>query len=489
MNVRMSTYNIYLDTDARGRTRILNGLTGESLRVENRLLGVISKNGPAPLPEHLLGDPRITVLLKAGIITDARDDEEVAFFRRQVHNMHADLLRNTPAYTFILGMECNFNCVYCYQRMEIPSGPTGGAFTTEMADAFFRSLPMLEAGLRVPKNNLRGYAFIGGEPFLAANKPVIENIIKRAGEVGAAAFSAVSNAYCLHHYAEILGPEGISSIQVTVDGPAEVHDRRRPTRGGSGTFATIADNIDLALSLGVKISLRVNVDRHNIVSLPALAREIVARSWHDNNLFGAYLGLVHGAFVQDRVLTTSMILDFLESRHADCSELAIFSISEVDSIRALRQMVESGMSAITAFKPTYCYAHNSNVMVDPDGRIYTCLETDLSDDYLIGRIDPRGKLTWSMAGRRRWQGRSVANIAPCMRCGYALYCGGGCVVRAREKNGDMYSPCCQDFRELFHRVFSASATSGPYGYEIRCATSPPVKATLKKRPQYHVIGI
>jgi uncharacterized protein len=453
MKIRMSSYNIYLDTDENRRTLVLNGMTGLAIRVEDSLLRTFSKYGLAPLRDNLLGEVRITSLLKSGIITDSTDEQELAFFRQQVRNIHSNTLRNAPSYTFLLGMDCNFSCGYCYQKSETSFNLNSKVFDLTMVDIFFQNLRTLEKNLRLPKNDQRSYTFIGGEPLLIINKPVIQYIMKCARDVGTSVFSAVSNASCLNQFTDILGPEGISSIQVTIDGPPEVHDKRRPTKGGDSTFSTISDNIDLALSLDVQINMRVNVDRNNLEALPALAREIVTRKWDKHNLFSAYLGLVQGKSYKDCELSASMLMEFLDDHILSCPELSVLSLPDVQSITALKQMVDGGLPLLSKFKSTYCYAHYNNVIIDPSGRIYTCLETDLSDEYLIGSIDENGTLTWSENGRSHWQDRTVANIEQCMRCAYALFCGGGCVVRAIEKNGDMYSPNCQDFKEFFNRMF------------------------------------
>lgn len=60
-----------------------------------------------------------------------------------------------------------------------------------------------------------------------------------------AGFWAISNATELDAYADLLGPKGIATLQITLDGPPSEHDQRRIYADGRGSFDRIAENIDL----------------------------------------------------------------------------------------------------------------------------------------------------------------------------------------------------------------------------------------------------
>jgi len=55
---------------------------------------------------------------------------------------------------------------------------------------------------------------------------------------------------------------------VTLDGPPEIHDRRRVLHNGLGTFARVAAGIDALLAAQIPVNLRVVVDRENLPTLP-----------------------------------------------------------------------------------------------------------------------------------------------------------------------------------------------------------------------------
>ena len=67
----------------------------------------------------------------------------------------------------------------------------------------------------------------------------------------------------------------VSWLQVTVDGPPDVHNQRRPLKGGGETFAQTLTAVQLALGHGIKVSIRINVDQTNRTYLRELL-EILA---------------------------------------------------------------------------------------------------------------------------------------------------------------------------------------------------------------------
>jgi uncharacterized protein len=65
---------------------------------------------------------------------------------------------------------------------------------------------------------------------------------------------------------ELVRDLGVKEFLITLDGPAEIHDVRRPTKGGGGTFKRVfANTVSLARreDLGADVSIRCNVDRRN----------------------------------------------------------------------------------------------------------------------------------------------------------------------------------------------------------------------------------
>ena len=73
--------------------------------------------------------------------------------------------------------------------------------------------------------------------------------------------------------AELQRDHRVTHVEVTLDGPARTHDRRRPTKAGGPSFAAILDNLHAVAErseLNFRLVVRCNVDRANAASVPEL---------------------------------------------------------------------------------------------------------------------------------------------------------------------------------------------------------------------------
>ena len=91
-----------------------------------------------------------------------------------------------------------------------------------------------------------------------------------AGERGIGV-AVVTNGFDVEAFLPLLSKTGVREVQVTLDGPPEIHDRRRVLHNGLGTFARVAAGIDALLAAQIPVNLREEVDRENLPALPALA--------------------------------------------------------------------------------------------------------------------------------------------------------------------------------------------------------------------------
>ena len=98
-------------------------------------------------------------------------------------------------------------------------------------------------------------AWFGGEPLVGM--PVIESLSQRIialckeKNVQYSA-SIITNGYLLtKEVAEKLKEYHVRSAQITVDGPKEIHDTRRPMANGQGTYDVIMEH--LAETKGIQI--------------------------------------------------------------------------------------------------------------------------------------------------------------------------------------------------------------------------------------------
>ena len=321
-----------------------------------------------------------------------------------------------------------------------------------MVDRIFAAMPKIEAYHEVPPSEKphRTITFFGGEPFLAHNLSTIEYIVAKAQETSTPHFSAVSNATQLQEYRHLLGPQLISFIQITLDGPAQEHNKRRIHADGSGSFEQIAQNITMALELDVTISVRMNIDRNNIHELPELAEEIISRGWNQFPNFHAYTAPIHASNDKtDRKTTfSSWELDraLTELRGQDKHMFVIGRPDEGMRGRAQRIFASQGMPSL---HPTFCGAHNSMYVIDCFGNLFACWERTGDARIRIGRITEEADFVLEDAMNNLWRSRTVSTNSVCRQCRYAHYCGGGCAVMAESNRGEFFSNFCDGYAARF----------------------------------------
>ncbi|HEX7119828.1 MAG TPA: radical SAM protein [Longimicrobiales bacterium] len=480
--LRTSSYVIYVPLpNTRDELLIVHGYTGAYDKVSARVADYLRAHEVAPPAKPLYGDwvseptsrgggeayelsaRSMESLRRRGYLTSMTPQEEEGFFARIAKKMHRWSRANPPSYIIMPTYSCNLRCSYCFQdHMR-----TNPAFqhllrrmTEPMADRILAAMPQIERdhGIEDGDEVTRRIKFFGGEPLLAANRPIVEYIMTRARAMGEAVFSAVSNATELEAYDDLLGEAGIRQIQITLDGPPEEHDTRRIYADGSGSFAKIARNIDLCLDRGVKIGIRVNLDRNNIELLPRLCDVIVDRGWPERKGFSMYAAPIQASNDKTDLETTfnswelNQAIAELRSRHESVRIIG----TDVDSMKVRAQKVFGGKSELPQFRESFCGAHTGMYIFDSFGDIYACWERTGDPRIRIGRVTESGEVVMESGLHKLWRSRTVASNPTCRKCRYAMHCGGGCAVLAEAHTGTMFNNHCDAFGERFrHAVAQA----------------------------------
>ncbi len=98
--------------------------------------------------------------------------------------------------------------------------------------------------------NISSIELFGGEPLLAKTKQMVGRILKFANEQNIK-ISIITNGVMAKEFIDILKPvkSNIEMLQITLDGPDFIHDKRRKFYSGKGSFKNITESIN---SLGCK---------------------------------------------------------------------------------------------------------------------------------------------------------------------------------------------------------------------------------------------
>lgn len=474
--LRTSSYTIYVDLpgDPDGML-LVHGYTGAYDRVSRRvatyLRSLESRHAPRPLygdwsPEPALdgevarpSDETIAVLAQRGYLVALTPEEEEALFTRVATRLHHGALRGAPSYVLMPTYQCNLRCAYCFQdhmRTDPAFGHLLRVMDVPMAERILRGMRRIEAahGIAEDAAITRRITFFGGEPLLASSRPVIEHFINRLRELGQASFTAITNATELDAYRDLLGPERIQVVQVTIDGPPSEHDARRIYADGSGSFARIAANITMALEQGAQVSVRMNIDRGNIEQLPLLAEEFHARGWLEHPRFASYVAAIHASneHVDPKSTFTSWQLgramEELAQRFPRLARVGVTDDAMKHQARAIFDRAGEGR-AHPGFRAAFCGANATMYVIDAFADIYACWERTGDPGLRIGHIEESGAVLMNRAVLERWRRRSVVSNPVCRKCRYAASCGGGCAVYAEQASGDAYTNHCDGYAKRF----------------------------------------
>ena len=214
--MELSKYTIFSKLKDSKNWFILNLLTGEA-DILDESTGTSIQRGEFPDPEPYR---------QKGYIMDPH--EETKLFKTRYLDFKEQQEKSETQIFYVPTYQCNFACTYCYQ--ESYENPPREQQLAVM-DSFFSYLD----------NNFAGKPFyvtlFGGEPLLP-DKLTQEYISYFLDEADKRSISLaiVTNGYSLDSYLDRLKKSNIREIQITLDGVGELHDIRRPLKGGQATL-------------------------------------------------------------------------------------------------------------------------------------------------------------------------------------------------------------------------------------------------------------
>ena len=492
-SLRTSSYVIYVDLPHNDHEMLLvHGYTGAFDRVSKRIATFVRAKEDRKAPKPLYGDwtpdpviesvPQIPdtyilLLRRRGYLTYLTREEELERFTSIADGMHART--SPPGYVLMPTYDCNLRCFYCFQD-HMRTNPNFAYLLKRMShavvDRIFDAMPQIEAmhGIAPDSGFERPITLFGGEPLLRENKDLIQHIVDRAHAGGTNSLNAISNGTDLDAYRDLLGPANISSLQITLDGIPEEHDRRRVYADGRGSFQRIAENISMALDLNTRVNVRLNIDRNNVGHLPRLAQIFADHGWTDNRAFLAYTAPIHaGNDKTERAATFSsweldQALDELREQHPVMNVIA----RPDDRLRSqVRGIFDTGSHMGT--QPTFCGAHNGMYVIDRFGDLYACWERTGNEKIRIGRITPEATVEMNAVNDAMWRSRTVTSNPVCKQCRYALFCGGGCAVLAEGRKGRIDRNFCDGYAFRFRAMVAEAYDDYRSGRAVAATAEPP----------------
>lgn len=314
-------------------------------------------------------------------------------------------------------LECNFACSYCYETQE------KGCMSRKTQESLIQFVYEIIEKQKIKEVSVIWY---GGEPLLCIEiiKILAKKIIKICKEKSIKYTSGiVTNGYLLDKKSiDILLESHVTSAQITLDGTAEYHNKKRVLFENStkGTFDQIVKNINLITKERFFVSIRMNVDRKNLNNMKALIDELDIKLINKDKVNITFAPI----FKNDNIKDSNDVLkkiDFSKFQY----EQMVYAI-EKGFKRNLKSMYPKG-------KLNYCSAVALNsYVINPNGDIFKCWNDVCIKEKSIGHIENYLQIKGEELNLQveKWENYSILNNFKCKRCNILPICGGGC---PREK--------------------------------------------------------
>lgn len=387
-----------------GRVAAFNARTGSYLVITEKCRNALQSL--QFVPESVSLAERM-ILSEFGFLLDDSEDE-LRMIRTQLFiSRYQD---RSIGMTIAPTMACNLACTYCYEA--------GYGATQSM------SKDVEEAVIDYIKHELirpRPVAinWYGGEPLVASDQVIrMSKVLKGMAEEAGARYSAsiVTNGTLLNQFLTTqLADLNIRSMQITLDGPKEVHDVRRKYRTGTASsFDAIINNLRTIDFGPIQVVIRCNVDKTNSTAWKELLQQLHDLGFHKSDKFAVYPGLVMpwGGFCSDV---------------SDC-----LTEKEFVPIKWEFEAFAKGLGFRGGHRPApkghYCGADTAYLFtVGPDGSEYKCWNHIGDRSRVVGNIllnlpNPSPCLDWC--------NYDPTKDEQCRDCDILPICLGGCPEKA-----------------------------------------------------------
>ncbi|WP_101690436.1 radical SAM/SPASM domain-containing protein [Dysgonomonas massiliensis] len=397
--MRYSKYNVIKKIN--NSTWIFNCLTNAFLKIDSSVL------------ENLENEVDIRArLFKEGILTN--DEHEEYRYKYLYYN---SAFGNKRINLYIAPtMNCNFSCFYCFEE----GNKKVGKMSKEVEDAI---VTYLEAN----KDKDISIIWFGGEPLLSYK--VILSICKKLHDKRIAFHSSmISNGSLLtKSKIDSIGELNLTHIQISLDGLAEVHDKRRFFQNNNPSFDIIVSNIDYFLkSTKIPLYIQVAVDKTNSSSYEELLNYFTERypEYMESKRMGVGCNFVLNKTEFD-----------LKSNCYTKDEIYMKNIENTfsNTTNDLRPF-------LPGIAPHCMFRNPKSFAIDPSGDMFKCIEHLGNPLYKVGNILHKN-ISLTKISQTTFEADPFLD-QECTSCKVFPICGGGCPIdRIKKLKGEDIDYC------------------------------------------------
>jgi serine-type anaerobic sulfatase-maturating enzyme len=360
-----------------------------------------------------------------------------------------------------IGPICNLDCEYCYylHKEDLYPGTTRWRMTGETLETYIRQyIEAQPAGAEEIT-----FAWQGGEPTLLG-----VDFFRRA--------VAIQQQYCPDRtrIANALQTNGVLLddewagffrehgflIGLSIDGPAELHDRYRYDKKGRPTFGKVLQGLHLLKNHDVQFNALVVVNRHN----GDHGRKVYTYLRDNGVQFLQFIPIVERAGVGAHA-EQGTSADAVSSRSVLPEQFGEFLIAVFDEWvrrdvgRVFVQIFDQALSAWMGLEPSLCVFRKQcgrALALEHNGDLYSC-DHYVEPEYRLGNIHDLPIVELAGSERQRLFGAAKETTLPryCRECEVLFACNGEC-----PKNRFIATPdgdpglnyLCAGYRRFFNHI-------------------------------------
>ena len=257
-----SRYTVCVEGPNAGEHLLYNTASGAFAAVDDAAWGEFEAGGGALAEEFAL----------AGFLTGLSPEDELALQREKFDAVRAD--RSQLTLSIVPTYACNYRCPYCY---EIGHNKVKGKMDARMIDAI---CAFAEGRFGQDGFERLSVQWYGGDPSLALD--VVEALSRRLiawCDGAGVAYDALmlTNANLVDEKAaRLIADMRVSTVLLTIDGPEEVHNRRRVAADGSNSYERNIQAARFLRACGVQVHAGMNVDKVSWPLYPGLRDKLAA---------------------------------------------------------------------------------------------------------------------------------------------------------------------------------------------------------------------
>lgn len=297
------------------------------------------------------------------LVPENFDEESLLteYRKRKTVPITANCLTRLNNFTILTTTKCNARCFYCYQlhgkHKEHMTVETAHKVTKYIIDSTFEGQQVF-------------LGWFGGEPLY--NPKVIDIITTKVESANREVRSSIiTNGYLMDEKTckKAVQDWRIRNVQVTLDGTEEIYNKAKNfIYKDTNAFKKVIENIHFMLKYNLFVSIRINVDSHNIDSLKELII-FLSEEFKDQPNLSVY---VHELFNDTKTL--------------EHSKQVFENMMKINTLITECNFRTQGANVPDTIKSIHCMVDDDrSVVIMPNGQLGVCEHYE--NEHFVGHID------------------------------------------------------------------------------------------------------